>query len=64
MDNSYLNFTNFSNKNINFVIDLVNKNCKFKSWETLKKNIIQVTKCVLNGVIDSGNPTNLERKNK
>ena len=36
VDNSYLNFTNFSNKNINFVSDLVNENCNFKSWETLK----------------------------
>ena len=35
-DNSYANFTNFSNKNINFVSDLVNENCNFKSWETLK----------------------------
>ena len=37
VDNSYVNFTNFSNKNINFVSDLVNENCNFKSWETLKK---------------------------
>ena len=36
VDNSYVNFTNFSNKNINFMSDLVNKNCNFKSWETLK----------------------------
>ena len=36
VDNSYVNFTNFSNKNINFVSDLVNENCNFKSWETLK----------------------------
>ena len=27
VDNSYINFTNFSNKNINFVSDLVNGNC-------------------------------------
>ena len=36
VDNFYVNFTNFSNKNINFVSDLVNENCNFKSWETLK----------------------------
>ena len=36
VDNSYLNFTNFSNKNINFVSDLVNQNYNFKSWEILK----------------------------
>ena len=36
VDNSYVNFTNFSNKYINFVNDLVNENCNFKSWETLK----------------------------
>ena len=36
VDNSYLNFTNFLNKNIKFVSDLVNENCNFKSWETLK----------------------------
>ena len=36
VDNSYVNFTNFSTKNINFVSDLVNKNCDFKNWETLK----------------------------
>ena len=36
VDNSYANFTNFSSKNINFVSDLVNENCNFKSWETLK----------------------------
>ena len=36
VDNSYVNFTNFSNKDINFVNDLVNENCNFKSWETLK----------------------------
>ena len=26
----------FFEKNINFVSDLVNENCNFKSWETLK----------------------------
>ena len=36
VDDSYVNFTNFSSKNINFVSDLVNENCNFKSWETLK----------------------------
>ena len=36
VDNSYVNFTNFLNKYINFVNDLVNENCNFKSWETLK----------------------------
>ena len=36
VDNSYVNFTNFSTKSINFVSDLVNENCNFKSWETLK----------------------------
>ena len=35
-DNSYVNFTNFSNKNINFVSDLVNENYNFKICETLK----------------------------
>ena len=37
VDNSCYNFTNLLNKNINFVSDLVNENCNFKSWETLKK---------------------------
>ena len=32
VDNSYVNFNNFSNKNINFVSDLVNENRNFKSW--------------------------------
>ena len=36
VDNSYVNFTNFSNKSINFVSDLVNENRNFKSWETLR----------------------------
>ena len=36
VDNSYVNFTNFSTKKINFVRDLVNENCNFKSRETLK----------------------------
>ena len=36
VDNSYVNFTNFLNENIKFVSDLVNENCNFKSWETLK----------------------------
>ena len=36
VDNSYVDFTNFSTKSINFVSDLVNENCNFKSWETLK----------------------------
>ena len=36
VDNSYVDFTDFSNKNVNFVKDLVNENCNFKSWETLK----------------------------
>ena len=36
MDNSYVNFTKFSTKSINFVRDLVNENCNFKTWETLK----------------------------
>ena len=36
VDNSYVNFTNFSTKSINFVSDLVNQNCNFKIWETLK----------------------------
>ena len=31
-----LTLSNFSNKNINFVSDLVNENCNFQSWETLK----------------------------
>ena len=37
VDNSYVNFTNFLNKNVDFVSDLVNENCNFKRWETLKK---------------------------
>ena len=36
VDNSYVHFTNFSTKSINFVSELVNENCNFKSWETLK----------------------------
>ena len=36
VDNSYVNCTNFSNENINFMSDLVNENCNFKSWKTLK----------------------------
>ena len=36
VDNSYANFSNFSNKNIIFVSDSVNENGNFKSWETLK----------------------------
>ena len=36
VNNSYVNFTNFSSKNTNFVSDLVNENCNFKIWETLK----------------------------
>ena len=36
VDNSYLNFTYFSNKNINFVSDLLNQNCNFKRWGILK----------------------------
>ena len=36
VDNSYLNFTYFSNKNINFVSDLLNQNCNFKRSEILK----------------------------
>ena len=40
VDNSYVNFPNFSNKNINFVSNLVIENCNFKSWVTLKKRII------------------------
>ena len=36
VDNPYVNFTNFSSRNINFVSDFVNENCNFKSWVTLK----------------------------
>ena len=36
IDNSYVYFTNSSSKNINCVSDLVNENCNFNSWETLK----------------------------
>ena len=36
IDNSYDNFTNFSNKSINFASDLVNENCNFKICEALK----------------------------
>ena len=36
VENSYVNFTYFSMKNINFVGDLLHENCNFKSWETLK----------------------------
>ena len=35
-DNSYVNFTNFSSKNVIFVSNIVNQNCNFNSWETLK----------------------------
>ena len=31
-----LTLSNFSNKNINFVSDLVNEDCNFQGWETLK----------------------------
>ena len=40
VDNSYVNFTNFLTRNINFIRDLVNENCNFKSWETLKMSIV------------------------
>ena len=36
VDDSYVNFTKFLTKNINFVSDLVNENCNFKSWKNLK----------------------------
>ena len=36
VDNSYVNFASFSNENINLVSDLVNEDCNFQSWETLK----------------------------
>ena len=36
VDNSDVDFTDFSNKNINFVSDVVNENCNFRSWGTLK----------------------------
>ena len=36
VDNSYVNFTNFSTKNVNFNSDLANKNSNCKIWETLK----------------------------
>ena len=36
LDNSYVNFTDFSTKNIQFLRDLINENCNFKRWETLK----------------------------
>ena len=35
IDNFYVDFTNFSTKNVNFVGSLVNENHNF-SWETLK----------------------------
>ena len=36
VDNYYLDFTNFSSTNINFVSDSLNQNCNFKRWEILK----------------------------
>ena len=36
LDNSYVNFTDFSTKNIQFLSDLVNEKCNFKRCETLK----------------------------
>ena len=36
VDNFYVHFTNFSNKNIKFLSDLVIENCNFKGWETFK----------------------------
>ena len=34
--NSIVNFTKFSQKNINFVDELVNESCQYKIWQTLK----------------------------
>ena len=36
VDDSYVNFINFSTKNINFLSDLVIENCNLKSWDTLE----------------------------
>ena len=65
VDNSYVNFINFSAKNINFVSDLVNEICNFKSWETLK-NVYHLGKknFFSKYTIDLHIPTNLETKNK
>ena len=35
-DNSTVNFTKFSQKNINFIDQLVNEFCQFQKWKTLK----------------------------
>ena len=65
VDNCYVNFTNFSNKYINFVSDLVDQICNFKSWETLKNEYHLDKECYFwMDAIDSCNPTNLETKNK
>ena len=36
IDNTIVNFTKFSHKNINFVDQLLNESCQFKKWQTLK----------------------------
>ena len=36
IDNSTVNFTKFSQKNINFVDQLVKESCQFKKWQTLE----------------------------
>ena len=36
IDKSTVNFTKFSQKNIDFVDQLVNEFCQFKKWQTLK----------------------------
>ena len=36
IDKSTVNFTKFSQKNIDFVDQLVNESCQFKKWQTLK----------------------------
>ena len=36
IDNCMVNFTNFSQKNINFIDQLVNESCQFKKWQMLE----------------------------
>ena len=64
IDNSYVSFTNFSNKNINFFSDLVNENCDFKSWETLKNEYhLDKKLCFQWMQLIHAIPTNFETKN-
>ena len=55
---------NFSNKNINFMSDIVYQTWNFKSWETLENEYRLEDKCVFNECNYSRNSTVLETKNK